>query len=64
MGLNAAGPPTKGNRIVEIAALEHNSGASMSLLVNIAPMLMPEAAQNVHGISTAMVHDPAVPDFR
>jgi hypothetical protein len=62
--LRAAGPPTKANRIVEVAALEHESGAVMSLLVNIAPMQMPEAAQNVHGISTAMVHDPEVPDFR
>ena len=62
--LCAAGPPTKANRIVEVAALEHESGAVMSLLVNIAPMQMPEAAQNVHGISTAMVHDPEVPDFR
>ena len=44
--------------------MEHESSAAMSALVNIAPMQMPEAAQNVHGISTAMVHDPGVPDFR
>ena len=62
--MHAAGPPTKGNRIVEVAAVEHESSEAMSALVNIAPMQMPEAAQNVHGISTAMVHDPGVPDFR
>ena len=44
--------------------MEHESSEAMSALVNIAPMQMPEAAQNVHGISTAMVHDPGVPDFR
>ncbi|KAK9802868.1 hypothetical protein WJX72_002601 [[Myrmecia] bisecta] len=62
--IESTGLSVKEDRILEIAFMHVASGTTFSSLVNCAPVKVNHFAYKTHGISTRIVHDPALPNFR